>query len=205
VEHAGRAEEAVIVRRGLAATSVAATVADLAARGSFVGGVVAADHAVSAGPFCGRIPLTTAKEIEGAAAHLQEPRGRERALEVAAFADGRAESPIESISRAVMSILGLPPPELQHPVELPGGTARVDFAWPEHGVLGEADGEVKLTDRRMRRSRSPMQVLRDQVARERAIEQATGMRVVRWNWDTARRADRLGPLLAPVGLTALRS
>ncbi|GAB3573840.1 hypothetical protein GCM10027406_02910 [Leifsonia lichenia] len=205
VEHPARAEDATIVRRGLAATSVAATVADLAAIGSFLGGVVAADHAVAAGAFGERTPLATPETIERAAARLPDLRGRERALDVAAFADGRAESPIESVSRVVMSIVGLPPPELQHRVELPSGTVRVDFAWPEHGVLGEADGDVKLTDQRMRGARSPMQVLRDQVARERAIERVTGMRVVRWGWGTARRADRLGPLLARAGLTALPS
>jgi len=205
VEHRARAGDATVVRRGLAATSVAATVADLAARGSFAGGVVAADHAVSSGAFGERTPLATREALVTAAAHLRDPVERTRALEAAAFCDGRAESPIESVSRAVMDILGLPPPELQHQVDLPGITARVDFAWPRLGVIGEADGEVKIADPRMLAGRSPMQVLRSQLARQRAIEKETGMRVVRWGWDTARRADRLGPLLARHGVLPIRS
>lgn len=63
-----------------------------------------------------------------------------------AFADGRAESPGESLSRVAIVRAGLPAPELQFEIHLPDGggwVATSDFAWPEHGVVGERDGREK--------------------------------------------------------------
>ncbi len=56
-------------------------------------------------------------------------------------ADGRAESPGESVARLAMLDGGLPAPQLQYEiVDGNGDLRRVDFAWPEAGVVAEYDG-----------------------------------------------------------------
>lgn len=54
---------------------------------------------------------------------------------VAALADGRSESVLESLSRAVMFEQGFPKPELQvRLVDSDGEFGRGDFGWP--GLIG---------------------------------------------------------------------
>jgi hypothetical protein len=54
------------------------------------------------------------------------------------FADGRAESAMESEARLVMIDHGLPRPELQYEIHGPDGELyRVDFGWPEARVVAE--------------------------------------------------------------------
>lgn len=60
------------------------------------------------------------------------------------FADGRAESVGESRTRALIHRLGFAPPKLQLEFSDEAGTMRVDFAWPEVGVVAEFDGKVKF-------------------------------------------------------------
>ena len=70
---------------------------------------------------------------------------------------------------------GLPRPECQ--VEIRDRrnhlAGRVDFAWIEHGVVGEADGRVKYGDR-------PAEVVEAEKERQARLE-ALGLVVVRWN------------------------
>jgi hypothetical protein len=71
-------------------------------------------------------------------------RGVTKALRVLAFADGRADSPGESISRVEIARLGFAPPELQAEVRDPSGfVGRLDFYWPIQRIGGEFDGLVK--------------------------------------------------------------
>jgi hypothetical protein len=80
----------------------------------------------------------TRMDIESA---LAEQRGRRGIVAVRAllpFADGRAESAMESEVRLVMIDYGLPLPELQHPIYGRHGEMwRVDFAWPDVRVAAE--------------------------------------------------------------------
>lgn len=65
-------------------------------------------------------------------------RGIVAVRELVPYADGRAESAMESEARLVMIDYGVPSPELQY--EIPGrdGTVyRVDFAWPEARLVAE--------------------------------------------------------------------
>lgn len=67
---------------------------------------------------------------------ITEQKGRRGIVAVRALApvaDGRAESPMESEARLVMLDGGLPRPELQFEI----GSWRVDFAWPDAGVVAE--------------------------------------------------------------------
>lgn len=107
--------------------------------------------------------------------------GIRKARDVIAFADGRAATPLESVSRVVFREMGLPPPELQVTVACyESGNPRiiVDFLWPEFGVAGEADGLLKYDE-----DLDPKRVsLRAEKLRQEEIE-ALGYTVVRWTWD----------------------
>jgi hypothetical protein len=76
----------------------------------------------------------------------RRPRGRgcARARTVLDLADPRAESPMESVVRWLFYDGGLPAPELQYVVRNAAGVflARADFAWPDHRVLVEFDGDL---------------------------------------------------------------
>lgn len=187
-------------RHGLHATPPAQTVAHLAGRTSFIEGVVIADHALAAGAFGERMPLATRAELAEAAVHLVDPGERTRALAVARFADGRAESPLESVSRATMALAGAPPPELQVPLhDLNGLVARLDFCWSALGLAGEADGAEKLLHPAFTRSRDGWDELATRTRREQRIE-AAGLRVIRWRWETGRRVDRMREFLTREGV-----
>lgn len=72
---------------------------------------------------------------------VREQRGRRGIVNVRGLlehADGGAESPMESEARLVFIDGGLPKPELQFEiVDMQGKLWRVDFAWPEFGVVAE--------------------------------------------------------------------
>jgi very-short-patch-repair endonuclease len=91
---------------------------------------------------------------------------------VVEFADERAESPLESAARVVFDQFGLDPPELQATVHLARAAARVDFLWPEHKVIVEADGLVKYHGRKD---------LIAQLERDRLLRDA-GYKVIHFTW-----------------------
>lgn len=73
----------------------------------------------------------TRAEIQTAAAEQRGRRGIVAVRQLLPFADGRAESAMESEARLVMIDRGLPLPELQYPIYGSDGELwRVDFAWP---------------------------------------------------------------------------
>lgn len=77
-------------------------------------------------------------ELERAVAEQRGRRGIVAVRELLPFADGRAESAMESEARLVMIDHGLPLPELQYPIRGRDGELwRVDFAWPEMRLAAE--------------------------------------------------------------------
>ena len=84
-----------------------------------------------------------------------------------------AQTPLESISRYRLVNQGLPEPELQARFDDHQGLIGfVDMWWPTLGVIGEADGLVKYTDR-------------DTLVAEKYREdrlRRLGFIVVRWTW-----------------------
>jgi hypothetical protein len=89
------------------------------------------------------------------------------------FLDARSESPLESVSRAIMHEHELPPPEPQVVIKVDPVTGyRLDFFWKEQGVVGEADGMNKYDD---------IAALRAEKVRQERLERL-GLTVVRWNW-----------------------
>lgn len=75
---------------------------------------------------------------------VREQRGRRGIVavrEILRYADGRAESAMESEARLVMIDHGLPRPELQYEIRGQNGELwRVDFAWPDAKVAAEYEG-----------------------------------------------------------------
>jgi hypothetical protein len=172
-------------------TSQARTVVDLAAVARTPAAVVMADHFVRTS---GREALIVAWQ------RAQPFRGHRRAWDVIDFADGRAGSALESVSRVNMRAIGCPQPHLQIPFsDSDGLIGVVDFFWPELGIVGEADGDVKYLDPSFRGGRSADQVVLDEKIREDRLR-ALGLRVVRWRWRTAADVHALRSKLSSAGL-----
>ncbi|OSM43511.1 hypothetical protein BCY76_007710 [Nesterenkonia sp. PF2B19] len=114
--------------------------------------------------------------------------------------DPAAESPGESLSRARMVEAGLLLPELQKVFDLPDGSrARVDFWWPELGLVGEFDGKMKYTRARELSGVDVAQAVFEEKVREDQLR-ALGLGVVRWCWPEASHPTSLGRLLREVGV-----
>jgi len=164
---------------GLAVTSVARTVVDLARTLPLDRAVAAGDAALRAGT-----GTTTLGEALDAAAGRPGVAAARRAVDLL---DARSESAGESCSRVLLHRIGLPPTSLQHEVLDETGrlVARADFGWEEHRTLGEFDGRVKY-EQLLR----PGETAGDAVWREKWREDAIrdlGWQVVRWG--TSQLAD----------------
>jgi hypothetical protein len=164
---------------GVPCTSSARTAIDVACSASFGWGVGACDAVL-------HLELADADALAQACASATGRRGVHRARAAVAFADGRAASVLESLSRVQLRRLGLPTPELQFEVTLDGRVvATSDFAWPEFGVVGEADGTQKYVDQAFDQ-RTGAEVIRDEKRREGKIRDA-GWWITRWDWDLVHR------------------
>lgn len=99
------------------------------------------------------------------------------------LADSRFESVGESRCRFLFWSQGLPAPVPQYEVFQPNGrlAGRVDFAWPELGLLLEFDGRVKYTRYRREGETLEQTILREK-RREEIICELTGWRMIRLTW-----------------------
>jgi hypothetical protein len=180
--HAAQLQDQQVARLyGIPVTSAARTVADLARTCPFMEGVVVADSALYE-------RRTSKSELRRVLAGCERWPGTDRARQVIAFADGLAESVLESCARVFFHHQGLPPPELQVHISGPDRTviARVDFFWRHYGVIAEADGLLKYDsgDRAIAERR-----------RDRLLQEA-GFEVIHVVWqelfsDAARVAGRI--------------
>ncbi len=118
---------------GIDVADVARTLVDLARRNRR-DAIMAVDAAL-------REHLVTVEQIDRALRLARRWPGIRQARSVLALGDGRAESPLESITRLAIHDAGLPAPELQFWI----GSDRVDFFWPRFRFVLEADGRVKYT------------------------------------------------------------
>jgi hypothetical protein len=175
---------------GLPVTTPARTAVDLARTLPFRAGVVAADCAL-------HHRLATVDDLQSVLADCCHWRGAAIAADVIDFADGRSESPLESIARVVFRDCGLPPPKLQALVGTADDVARVDFFWGQYRTIVEVDGAVKYAD--------PLRA-RAQLERDSWLR-SLGYEVVHFTWDEIttmpdlvaariREAFRRGALLA---------
>jgi hypothetical protein len=139
---------------GVPVTTVARTVMDIARTSGFTAGVVAADSALHSHVVV-KVELAIILEECG-----QWP-GVVRARQVLGFADGRAESALESVARVRFAEFGIPPPNLQVNIRgKQGFIGRVDFCWQEYLTIAEADGAMKYDDQGRERARA--QLARDE-------------------------------------------
>jgi len=152
-------------RFGVPCTTVPRTVVDLARELEFRDGVVVADSAL-------RQRLTSKKELRQVLAECPRWPGVSRAASVVEFADGLAESVLESIARVAFRDLGLPAPELQVPITDEEFIGRVDFLWRRFRTIAEVDGALKYDDR----ARARAQLRRDKRLR------AAGYEVEHFDW-----------------------
>jgi hypothetical protein len=200
----------VVVVRGLAVTSVARTVVDIARRAGFEAAVTVADAALRAAAVgdvparrteygatatsdgsdstiglhdAGRaaaVPRALHAALDAAVRRAKGWPGVPAARQVLAFADGRSESVGESRSRVAIARAGLPTPVPQLPVRLTRGIAYTDFGWPQRRTVGEFDGKVKY-GRLLRPGQEPGDAVYEEKLREDAIR-AQSLEVVRWTW-----------------------
>ncbi len=177
----------VVEIAGIPCTSLPRTVADLIRHLDPARGLVVADAAMRARAFD---PVT--REYDGdkaeafrfaVGARLRSgARGVKHARRTLELADGRAESPGESVSRMLLVQIGFAVPRIQVEVPSPRGRPyRVDFGLDDVDAWGEYDGEVKYRDPRMRAvDEVGLDVLLAEKEREDWIRGTTNRRYVRW-------------------------
>lgn len=176
---------------GLDVVELGRAVADVARCTEFAGAVVVADAA------CAR-RQSVLDEAMAEIRRLPGHRGAGRAMTALEFADPRSESPGESLSRASMERMRLPRPILQAEFpRSPGRSWRVDFWWPDYGVIGEFDGASKYF------GAAAESALLAEKRREDDLRSQVRV-LVRWGWDTAASPVALAGLLARVGLSPRR-
>lgn len=165
VLHPSLAADQVELWFGAPVTTMARTVLDLA-RLDPRSGLMAADAALHESV----VRETDLRRAVDAAVGFRWIR---RAREVLALASPLIESPLESLTQLALHDSGFPPPRLQARLRgADGRVYRVDFFWPEAGLILEADGRGKYrTDQ-----------LWAEKKRERALARA-GYRVERVVWD----------------------
>lgn len=156
----------VLVVDGIPYFGVERTVVDVGREHGLRSCVVTADAALHEGRTSAEALSRKVRELRG----WPGVRASRRAVELA---DGRAESPLESLSRLAMWAR-VPAPELQVALFTSGGRflGRVDFFWREFGVVGEADGLMKYDDGA---------ALRAEKLRQEDLEDH-GLVVVRWGY-----------------------
>lgn len=121
---------------GTPVTSLLDTVVDLARVITPARALAVADGALSPAQG-GTLRLA---EVRAKFEAQENRRGRARLRWVVARATGCAESPAESVSRAVIEWSGFEEPELQREFRYEGHLDRTDFHFRSNGTIGEADG-----------------------------------------------------------------
>jgi predicted transcriptional regulator of viral defense system len=179
-------EERVIVD-GAPALDLARTAVDVARMSTFRCGVVTADAALRRG--------ATPEQLKAALARSAHWLGARTAGRVVAFADGRAETPGESLARVAMVEDGLPVPDLQRTLrDADGFVGRVDFVFDDHRTVVEFDGLVKYKLLEGMSKEEASAVLVAEKRREDRIR-PLGYEVVRLVWTDLHQPGRVGALV----------
>lgn len=124
-------------------------------------------------------------------------RALRRAIE---FADARADSVLESVSRLQFRRLGIDV-DLQVRVPNPdGGCWYVDFELCGLGILGESDGDAKYTDQRLMGSRTAAETVLREKKRDNRISGITGKRLIHWGYEDVRTLEAFARMLRSFGV-----
>lgn len=198
-------EEEVTEVSGLRVTDISRTLVDLARYASpeLAVGVSDAGLRLMFGP--GRDAAWSAVsewrglQLERLAA-MRGGRGVRNARRVLGFADPRADSVVESVSRLQFSRLRMDV-EIQVPVLGPEGQQYwLDFEFLGQQAFGEVDGATKYTDTEMLRGRTSNQVVLQEKRREDDIRGVSDKRIVRWMPDVVSNPEMLGKRMRAFGL-----
>lgn len=183
-------------RGGILVTSLMDTVTDLGRILPPARALAVFDAAISASQG-GGLDLAA---LRGHGADQVTSRGSARLRWLWDHADGRAESPAESVSRAVIEWCGFPEPTLQQVFRYEGEEDRVDFYFPSVGVIGEADGwgKYQLTEPEKAAAN-----LRSEKRREDRLRRH-GHPFGRWDLADAWRVTPLQKALAAAGVPLAR-
>lgn len=185
---------------------IATALAEVLATGRFARAITVADGMLRRNK---ESSLLDIPDVTASIAGLPHKTQRQRAELVASLARAGAESPGESVSRALMHILGFPEPILQREHrDAQGLIGRTDFAWdvlPE--PVGEFDGWGKYFRSELTGGEDPRDVIRREKRRENRLL-ALGHPVLRWDWGELEqpgllRAKLVEGGLRPVGTTVL--
>lgn len=194
---AGRLQRSVLVA-GIPVTTLVDTVVDVALRYDRARALSVADAVLRRGVEPG--------VIHDELAARPSARAARRSRQVLELASASSESAGESVTHLVMRDVGCPAPVQQHDFrDASGAIGRVDFWFPDHGVIVEFDGLVKYRDPGLRNGRSAEDVLIDEKIREdrlRALHEVR--RVVRPVWRDIVPGGRLPAMLADSGLPVRR-
>jgi len=146
---------------GIIAVSPARAVWEVACRSSLESGVVTADSALRHDPGL----LEPIEELQHRFTHFPGSHQGKLAIKLA---DGRSESPGESVTRVQFHRYGIPMPQLQYHVVDHGQLIGIaDFYWDDHRHLGEFDGKIKY-----QKLLRPDETASDRVFREKRREDA---------------------------------
>jgi hypothetical protein len=186
-------------RHGVLVTTPARTALDLAISAPLRQAVLVLDSGLHSGLF-------SAEELLEQLDRRASRRGAIKARRAIEFADERAESAGESLSRVVMLESGFVIPDLQRRfARASGEKAFVDFFWEESGIVGEFDGNVKYRAAESRAGLPVEEVVIREKDREnwvRAERDVEGF--VRWTWTDAFVPGRLGGILRAGGVPLAR-
>lgn len=192
---------------GFLAVPVASALAGVLATGRFARALTVADGVLRLQP---GVPLLERLPFRTAVHDLPYATWRSRASLIASLARAGAESPGESVSRALMHLWGFPEPALQVNLhDALGLIGRTDFFWEPGlverpgpgfgaGPVGEFDGWGKYFSHQPG-SGDPAQAIRKEKRRENRLL-TLGHRVVRWDWADLERPLRLRAKLVEAGL-----
>ncbi|WP_244516847.1 hypothetical protein [Arthrobacter alpinus] len=122
------------------ATSLERTVVDCCLTMPHKQALILTDHVLQLG--------TSMDKLLEAASKLGRHRGVKTLRKVLAYADGRSESPGETLTRDLLRELLIEAPTLQYWITTRQGRHRVDFAWVNKRAVLEFDGKGNYFDNR---------------------------------------------------------
>lgn len=200
-QHCGRLlPDDVVTRNGVPVTSAARLALDITTVVETEAGLAIVNHLLNS-------RLTSKEALEARYASMDHWPHTLRTDVVLRLADPRIESVGESRVDYMFFSQHLPRPIPQYEIRDRSGrvVARVDFAWPEHGVFLEFDGKIKY-ERFLREGESASDAVVREKRREEMICELTGWRCIRITWadlsTPALTAQRIRNLLFPADKAA---
>jgi len=196
----------VTVHNGIRCTSLARTVADCIRIVTAEQAIVIADAALRKVAWDSRTRTYDERAAQRFRAEVMARlpkggRGVRQARYILELADGRAESPGESVSRLYLIQLGFRTPLLQVPVRGPkGADYHLDLGLSEIKTFGEFDGKGKYLDDELRGDQDAESVVLAEKEREDWVRGVTGWRVIRWGWDDIDTIDTFRKRLRAFGI-----